>query len=582
MLRPLAMLVGLVVLALLALFFLRSRETTPALADAPVVSQAEASTLENASAPAATRELQPGETAVVSVPTGSARVHGHLLFEDTRQPVAGARIVFRYIEPPLLSKPAQELTTSERETLQKELLVKTDSNGSYSAPLDDGVLLSEVQVMEREMTDDPELPWSVRADAFVPATRDLHLRALHGEFELDLFVGGGASLHGLVLQREDRKPIAGAEVTFMNGEGQAFRSTSAPDGQFTLRGITFDSSLKWDGRMTLLVATHPDFVRAECMLPAPDTKGHWADPTVLLDRGIAVGGIVVDAEGMPVGGLTLALRPLHGAAQGQICELAGEWKTKSDEAGLFLFPRVPGFDRAWLVTEAKAVEDRKYRGASRTLLHGNSPFLTSIELRLALELSVDVRVLYPDGTQARPEDVMLLREDQDGELRSAMMKTRMLCASGRATRIVAWCKPRAQDKNGALYRGEAVLAVGASDPDPHAEVQLSSTTIQRKPRDSSQTEFGFSAGTWSNSTILLQFVDRASGLPLPETTLISLDHQGNSTTTQVGRTSCLRLDCQPGREVFKLTFEGYQTRTIELEVTFNEPQTLTVALDRVR
>jgi len=581
MLRPLAMLVGLVVLALLALFFLRSRETPPALADAPVVSQAAASTLENASAPAASLELQPGETAVVTAPTGSARVHGHLLFEDTRRPIAGARIVFRYIEPTLLSKPAQELTAAEREAQQKTLLVDTDSDGSYSAQFSDGVLLCEARVMEREPTASSELLSRVYVDAFVSTTRDLQLRVLHGEFELDLFVGGGTSLRGLVLQRGDLTPIAGAEVTIVNSDEKAFRATSGPDGRFTLRGITFKSRQSWAGRMTRLTATHPDFVRAECVLPALDTDGHWADPTLLLVRGVTVGGIVVDAAGVPVGGLELALRPLHGSAQGEQCEFEGEWNTKSDESGIFLFPRIPAFDRAWLVTGRHSVGVLKWHGASRTLLHGRDPYLPSLELRLRLEVGVEVRALYPDGTQARSEDLLLLREDEDGKLRSTGDQSRILCASGRATRIVAWCKPRADDEEGVVYRGEAVVAVSGSDPHPRAEVQLARETIQHKQREPTQLQFGIGAGTWTNSTLLLHFVDRASGLPLPETALMRIEHHNGRAVSQVGTTARIRLACEPGWVMLKVTVEGYRPCTIEFEVKDNEAQAQTVALDRV-
>jgi hypothetical protein len=280
---------------------------------------------------------------------------------------------------------------------------------------------------------------------------------------------------------------------------------------------------------------------------------------------------------------------MHGSPQPGLCEYEGEWRTRSDEFGIFHFEKVPPFDRAWLVTARKPTPRlRSWDGASRTLLRGKDPHLPSIDLHLPLEVAVEVALRYPDGSPASSEECLLLREEEDGKLRTAGEKGQFVCVAGRATRVVAWGRPRVKDEEGVkkdeqavLYRGETVVAVGAQGADPHAEILLAPTTIEVREPEPGERSMSRGASQWTNTAITLQLVDRASGQPISAERLLGIEQLGSFITSQIGKGAKIHFYFEPGWETLKLTVEGYRAYTIELEVKDNEPQSITLPLDRL-
>ncbi len=589
--RFLLLLALLVVLALGVWLALRSQraETLVAHADLAASTQPQPTHAEpvesldasNTTSPA--REAQATATSTEAhapAPAGpTARLRGHLLFADDRTPVADAGVELEILYAPPKTDP---LPTNASTLPTRTLRARSSPDGTFTLDLPDGSVLVRARVPERESTLLDDRMLGVYTDAFEPLTQELAPRRLHGSSELELLVSSGLVLRGRVLAHDTHQPIAGANVRFDTGDSRAFETTSDVEGRFRVRGIAFLPRPAAMAHLVSLSAWHAEFARTEQALHEPAAGAEWPEVTLELERGLVVAGIVVDAAGAPVANVELVLRPLASPQQGALAELAGEWSTRSDDTGLFRFPPVPRFDSAWLVSKRTSVDAQHGFAATRTLLHGRDPFLVSIELRLLPDVVVAVEVLYPDGTRAKDTECCVLREDEDGRLRSAREDKRVVCAAARTTRLVAWGFARGGDEPGTLYRGETLVTPGGADAPVVARIQLAATGSRRAGLPERALSLGFGAGRWLNTSIELHLVDRASGLPLSGKPFAWIETSNSGSGSRLGEESMLRVGCEPGWQTLRIVVEGYQPRSLELETRDDEPQSVTLALERAR
>lgn len=253
--------------------------------------------------------------------------------------------------------------------------------------------------------------YRVKADEprHVPYERD-DLRVEAGATTtVDLPLTLGATLSGRVVD-EHGAPVAGASGRLARGgrsraeripfrrdaEDAAFRT--GPDGTFKAERLA-------PGGDQQLVVAHPEFER--CVLPGLTLPAGGAKTglTVVLRRGLELTGVVVDAEGRPVTGAEIEVRPSAsertGRGGGFLIELGGRRNADASQASSGADGR---FRVAGLSPGAYSVHARRGGYADTSLdpvrLERNE-LAPSVELKLGAGAAIRGFVRRNDGAGAK-------------------------------------------------------------------------------------------------------------------------------------------------------------------------------------
>lgn len=228
--------------------------------------------------------------------------------EADNQPLAGARVLAHFWGS------GDVLNTSE---------FKSDTNGICDIPIP-GIAFETLRL------------W-VAADDFVSKSMDWHSYELgSANINYTTKLARGLKLEGIVRDEQGR-PISGVKVGFT---GPGINMTEREHVSFhpRLSGVESDASGHFLSRQMPsqaehplgLVLNHPDYAPQWNPVAIPDgLRSNWV---LVLTRGVAVSGRVVDTNGWPIGEAALSVMEPHGGT---------DVSAVTDAQGDFTMPHVP-------------------------------------------------------------------------------------------------------------------------------------------------------------------------------------------------------------------------------------------------
>lgn len=204
----------------------------------------------------------------------------------------------------------------------------------------------------------------------------------------------GATRTGIVRDLQTKEPVAGATVVAIEPEAQAFgeeaylRTTSGEDGRFTFTDLP--------GGDVAVEAWSPRHARALLRGFVSRTAAKEDEknpvPTLFLRPGGSVAGKVVEADGSPVEGATVSVRPSStGWLAMMDMNLPGSART--DAKGAFSFEGLPAGTR-W---EARAEKDGFSDGKSRAVDLERGDRIADLDVRLDAAATLAFRLIDERG-----------------------------------------------------------------------------------------------------------------------------------------------------------------------------------------
>jgi len=408
------------------------------------------------------------------------------------------------------------------------------------------------------MLEGPRLP-SNEGARFRPLRTAIDTTISAAGAELHFEVEPARDLEGVVLDKQTRAPVAGADVDLWMPIGRRMHMRTAADGKFELTepGTARPLRVSCDGYLEMELALQP----ADLGAPDPGL-------VVLLDRGLRLCGSVFDAHGAPLRSATLELHARGIEPEGRVVPTDDKCRARTDEQGKFCFENVP---RCAQATIFEQLDDRLERPMRMRAGRELGPLKSDVDglfLVCRDATLIDLRIVRGDGTPVAPgkyfcscEDAGLI--DDVIAVTQAEVSQRIL-AVGVAVRLFVFARAREDDPYHLLV-GRRTLELDKREPNPLEVRIVVDEPLDVTPPASSAPEIAaHEDGVLATLDLLL--ID-ASGKPFQKGTPMEFEFGGSLYGQVAPDDSELRLRCHPSHEAYRARVQiGGQSRSFDLVV----------------
>jgi hypothetical protein len=526
-------------------------------------SETTAPALEHESATAPTRVQQPTERSAgeEALPGPKAEVQGRVVLARTQAPVDSGEVRLRFVLPGD-EHAAQE--AQPRDVGRVMLTTKLDGQGRFTFDLPVGTHLHGLTVAPLVPGDEHDgRSGSDASILFAPRQQPLNERLGEAGVELVVEVEAAVELRGLVRDAQNLAPLAGARISTADRPAAPASALSERDGSFVLGGLLPHAG----GRSRSLRVERQDYLARRVPLPDEVLAAGAAALVVDLQRGLVVEGRVVDAQKLPVPGLSLRLLAV-GFDTG-LDYSASALPARTDERGEFRCAPVPPCSSLALEIEAQRRGGRDILALHRDLgpLRGDR---SDLQLEVQSSGILEVHAQLADGTVLGPRDFQVICTNAHSVEPAGSNGEGLLLRVplGVELELEAYASGKDVQDPATFVRGRGsarVDANGASQPGIRIVLGQRGSFVA-PARKSGARELVLPDEEFLHATVDVQLLDARSGQPLESGRRVSLSGSGGSLMSSNIENGWVRVRGRPGKHVFEVEVDGGTHESLELVI----------------
>jgi len=448
----------------------------------------------------------------------------------------------------------------------------TDVDGRFAIGLPAGVALDAIVVEPAQpgANDQENLELPLRSTML-----DLKLRSLFEDIEVDVWARAAPSLTITVLDAETGAALPGAEVRLWTRQGN---QSSGHSGHSNSNGVwTFSARTlaNQEFDQAPLTVRHRDFAPLTMLLPQVESSPGELRLTVSLTSGFVVEGKVLGPGDQPLPGVQLGLRPVAGAVVGGVQEVTESLETKSDDDGTFRFPAIRAADTAWLVAPLQQRDTLIWYGEKRVPVSPRDS--RAVVLHLDLQVSVEVKARFPDGSVADRAELQLACSRVGEDSIQPTQGVFLACPVEVPVRILVRAWSRALGTGGPRFIGELTQTF-RFDPDHSVRVQVPLTPDPEYVPPGTPAELradGITLPDWMRPNLRVRVRD----YPVDRVNALSVSvNRGGGYFELAGNEAETVVDLRTGWNVIEVAAAGFHSRSFEVFCADRELSPLVIDL----